>query len=326
MTRSQTILLATALLLAPTSPIPAVGVEDPPAVDQTLPEYRPEGRPSGKVTSIGSSTTTALLERLADAFRQIHPEVTFDFDTGGSASAPPALASGQSQMAPMSRPMTDAEVADVKARRGAAPVDLRIAVDALGFFVHPDNPIDALDRAQLKAVFGDAAGGPTTWGELGATGEGWATRGIVRFIPLPSQGSFGVMRSDLLGGGRYHVDAVPGTVASELIQGVVADPRGITFVSLFFRTPRAKLIGVRDESGVVVMPTPQDCASGRYPFARHLHLYVVPSAGGVAPPALAEFIRFVYSRQGQMIVAREGFTPVSASLAADALKSVGMTR
>lgn len=325
MTRSCTILLATALLLAPTSPIPAVGVEDPP-IDQTLPEYRPEGRPSGKVTSIGSSTATALLERLAEAFRQVQPEVAFDFDTGGSASAPPALAAGQSQMAPMSRPMTDAEVADVKARRGAAPVNLRIAVDALGFFVHPDNPIDALDRAQLKSVFGDATGGPTTWGELGATGDDWATRGIVRFIPRSSQGSFGVMRSDLLGGGRYHVDAVPGTVASELIQGVVADPRGITFVSLFFRTPRAKLIGVRDEAGVVVRPTPEDCASGRYPFARHLHLYVVPSAGGVAPPALAEFIRFVYSRQGQTIVAREGFTPVSATLAAEAMKSLGIAR
>lgn len=325
MTRSCTILLATALLLAPTSPIPAVGVEDPP-IDQTLPEYRPEGRPSGKVTSIGSSTATALLERLAEAFRQVQPEVAFDFDTGGSASAPPALAAGQSQMAPMSRPMTDAEVADVKARRGAAPIDLRIAVDALGFFVHPDNPIDALDRAQLKSVFGDATGGPTTWGELGATGDDWATRGIVRFIPRSSQGSFGVMRSDLLGGGRYHVDAVPGTVASELIQGVVADPRGITFVSLFFRTPRAKLIGVRDEAGVVVTPTPEDCASGRYPFARHLHLYVVPSAGGVAPPALAEFIRFVYSRQGQTIVAREGFTPVSATLAAEAMKSLGIAR
>lgn len=325
MTRSCTILLATALLLAPTSPIPAVGVEDPP-IDQTLPEYRPEGRPSGKVTSIGSSTATALLERLAEAFRQVQPEVAFDFDTGGSASAPPALAAGQSQMAPMSRPMTDAEVADVKARRGAAPIDLRIAVDALGFFVHPDNPIDALDRAQLKSVFGDATGGPTTWGELGATGDDWATRGIVRFIPRSSQGSFGVMRSDLLGGGRYHVDAVPGTVASELIQGVVADPRGITFVSLFFRTPRAKLIGVRDEAGVVVRPTPEDCASGRYPFARHLHLYVVPSAGGVAPPALAEFIRFVYSRQGQTIVAREGFTPVSATLAAEAMKSLGIAR
>ncbi len=140
---------------------------------------------------------------------------------------------------------------------------------------------------------------------------------------MPTQGSYGVMREEMLRGGRYRVDAVPAVVASELIQGVAADRESIGFVSLFYRTPRVKLVAIEDKDGVPRLPTPQACADGTYPFARYLYLYVAAKPGEVAPPVLAEFLRFVTSRQGQAIVAREGFTPIPASVAVPQQKAIG---
>ncbi len=298
----------------------AVAVSNPPHATPPapLPEYTASTSVSGRIVSAGSSTTTALLEDLGTAFSRIHPGVTFDFSTGGSSTAPPTLAAGRSQLAPMSRPMSAQEKADFEKTRGFPPLEFRIAIDALGVFVHPDNPVERLSNQQLLSIFGDMPLSETaqTWGDVGVESpESWRTRPIVPLIPMPTQGSYGVMREDLLRGGRYRVDAVPAVVASELIQGVAADRESIGFVSLFYRTPRVKLIAVEDQNGVPRLPTPEACADGSYPFARYLYVYVAAKPGEVAPPALSEFLRFATSRPGQAIVAKEGFTPIPASVA-----------
>jgi phosphate transport system substrate-binding protein len=304
----------------------ARSAQDAPPALPTLPEYRADASVSGRLVSAGSATTTALLEEIAAAFSRIHPGVTFDFSTGGSATAPPTLAAGRSQLAPMSRPMSAQEKADFEKVRGLPPLEFRIALDALGVFVHADNPVERLSQQQLRSIFGDMPLAETArvWGDVGVEApEAWRTRPIVPLIPMPTQGSYGVMREDLLQGGRYRVDAVPAVVASELIQGVAADRDSIGFVSLFYKTPRVKLVAVEDKDGVPRLPTPQTCADGTYPYARYLYVYVAAKPGEIGPPALAEFLRFATSRPGQAIVAKEGFTPIPASIAAPQQKLVG---
>ena len=320
-TISTMVFAAMAILATPIAPAPQSA--EPPAA---LPEFAASESVSGKIVSAGSSTTTALLEDLGQAFSRIHPGVTFDFSTGGSSTAPPTLAAGRSQLAPMSRPMSAQEKADFEKVRGFPPLEFRIALDALGVFVHADNPVERLSQQELRSIFGDLPLAETArvWGDVGVESpEAWRTRAIVPLIPMQTQGSYGVMREDLLRGGRYRVDAVPAVVASELIQGVAADRESIGFVSLFYRTPRVKLVAVEDKDGVPRLPTPEACADGTYPFARYLYVYVAAKPGEVKPPALAEFLRFVTSRQGQAIVAREGFTSLPASVATPQLKAIG---
>lgn len=273
--------------------------------------------PAGTLRSLGSSTATTLLERIANPFAKLHPRATIDFETGGSSAAIPALIEGRSDIAPMSRRIDEAERLAFEQRFGRPPLEIRIAVDAIGFFVHPDNPLESLSMEQLRRVFGDQPDGEgaATWGDLGVAGP-LASRRIVRMISLPSQGSHGIVRSDLLGGGRYHLDCVPAIVATELIQAVTVDPAAIGFVPLVFRTPRAKLLAIDDGDGEATLPTPEACVAGDYPFARYLFVYLdAPPDRGV-PPLAAEFLRFVLSRQGQNIVRREGFTPLPAETAA----------
>jgi len=301
------------------------GSSEPPAAPPppSLPDYDALPALTGSVRSLGSSTATNLLERIAGPFGRLYPQVRIEFETGGSSAAIPALIAGRSEIAPMSRAATAAEKAAFAERFGYPITEVRIAVDAIGFFVHPKNPVEALSLEQLRLIFGDRpeVEEPRTWGELGVEGP-LAQREIVRMISLPTQGSHGVIRSDLLKGGRYHLDAVQAVVASELVQAVTVDPAAIGFVPLVFRTPRAKMIAVIDDGGEARLPTPEACVRGEYPFARFLYVYLdVAPGGGVSPP-VERFLRFVLARQGQNIVQREGFTPLPAAMAAQELAAL----
>lgn len=270
---------------------------------------------SGTLRSAGSSTATSLLERIAGPFSKAQPRARIEFETGGSGAAIPALIEGRSEIAPMSRRINEREREAFLARFGRPPLEIRIAVDAIGFFVHPDNPLESLPIEQLRLVFGDDPAGPRTWGDLGVEGP-LAKREIVRMISLPSQGSHGIIRSDLLRNGRYHLDAKQAIVATELIQAVAVDPAAIGFVPLVFRTPRAKMLAIDTGDGEPRLPTPESCVSGEYPFARYIHVYLDGESPQRPSPLAAEFLRFVLSRQGQNIVRREGFTPLPPEAAA----------
>ena len=64
---------------------------------------------------------------------------------------------------------------------------------------------------------------------------------------------------------------------------------------------------------------------GTYPLSRFLLLSINYKPKSVVTPSTAEFIRYVFSRQGQSDVIKEGFLPVPAKIAEPpGLKSVGL--
>ena len=64
--------------------------------------------------------------------------------------------------------------------------------------------------------------------------------------------------------------------------------------------------------------------SGEYPLARFLWLTVNYKPGSEMDPLRREFVKFIFSRQGQEVVVKDGYLPVSGKIAEDALKSVGI--
>jgi len=76
---------------------------------------------------------------------------------------------------------------------------------------------------------------------------------------------------------------------------------------------------------------------GSYPLWRHLYLYVnmspnnpshppTPGAPGRAPspldPIVKEFLKFVYSKEGQQVAVKDGFFPLSAAMVDKELKKL----
>ena len=76
----------------------------------------------------------------------------------------------------------------------------------------------------------------------------------------------------------------------------------------------------------MIPASPQYAYTGEYPLARFLWLSVNYKPGSDLDPLRAEFIKYVFSKEGQRIVVKDGYFPVSARIAADALKRVGLSQ
>src|SRR5205814_521888 len=99
-------------------------------------------------------------------------------------------------------------------------------------------------------------------------------------------------------------------------QAVGADPAGIGYASIFFRTRRTRPVPLEGSDGRMYAPQPENCQGGKYPLARFLYLYANKSPSKPLDPAIREFLTFVLSRQGQQVVCEGGNFPLSAPVAA----------
>ena len=64
--------------------------------------------------------------------------------------------------------------------------------------------------------------------------------------------------------------------------------------------------------------------SGDYPLARFLYLSVNYKPGSDLDDLRREFVRFVFSHDGQEAVVKDGYLPVPATVCAEELRSVGI--
>src|SRR2546423_2283396 len=151
------------------------------AVDAGLKPYDKVSGVSGNLNSIGSDTLNNLMTLWAEGFRAIYPNVNIQIEGKGSSTAPPALIEGTAQLGPMSREMKATEIDAFEKKYGYKPTGIKVAIDALGAFVHKDNPMKGLTLQPVDGIFSSTnkrGGKPiNTWGDLGLTGA-WASRAI----------------------------------------------------------------------------------------------------------------------------------------------------
>lgn len=297
-------------------------------VDPALPDYKAGSGVSGNLTSIGSDTLNNLMTYWAEGYRKFYPNVNIQIQGAGSGTAPPALVQGTAQFGPMSRPMRGSEIGDFEKRYGYKPTAVRGAIDALGVFVHKDNPLQCLSLQQIDAIFsstrrGGANAAITTWGQAGLTGE-WANRPVAMYGRNSASGTYGYFKEVALSNGDFSpaVREQPGS--STVVQGVAADINGIGYSGVGYATADVKLIQIRGADGKCYGPTAEAAKSGDYAIARFLYIYVNRNPNQKMEPLRAEFIRYVYSKQGQQDVIRAGFFPLVKAIADQDLKTFGL--
>lgn len=113
--------------------------------------------------------------------------------------------------------------------------------------------------------------------------------------------------------------------SSSVVQGVASDKYGIGYSGIGYKT--ADVIAVplsAREGGKIVPATPENAYTGEYPLARFLYLYVNQKPNQELDPLRREFIKYIFSMQGQEDVVKDGYYPVPANVAREALKSVGI--
>jgi phosphate transport system substrate-binding protein len=220
-------------------------------------------------------------------------------------------------------------------------------------FVNKDNPLTQISMEQLDGVFGAerTAGmrgfkwapsdgrGPEkdirTWGQLGLGGE-WAAKPIQTYGHAPS-GTTRFFQAKVMGNGdkwnpnyREYVETGSKMIADEdraeqrlglqwmLKNELSRDRYGIAWTVM----PQAKGIdGVKAIAVVprgatrAVMPSMDTFQDRSYPMVRSIYIYLNRKPGTPVDPKLREFLRFVLSREGQGIVARNAsYLPLTAAI------------
>ncbi|WP_111641184.1 PstS family phosphate ABC transporter substrate-binding protein [Marinimicrobium alkaliphilum] len=297
-------------------------------VDPNLPEYRPVSGISGNLSSIGSDTLNNLMTLWAEDFRSFYPNTSVQIQGAGTSTAPPALAEGTANFGPMSRTMRDSEVAQFEAAHGYAPTMVRVGIDTIAVFVNRDNPIEGLTLAQVDAIFSSTrrCGGArdiTRWGQVGMDGA-WANRDITLYSRNAVSGTYGYFRQHALCDGDFkdNMNEQPGSAS--VVQGVSESLNGIGYSGIGYETAGVRAIKLGTEEGRLFEPTGENAATGDYPLARFLYVYVNKHPEDGLDPRTREFLRMVLSKQGQEVTHRDGFIPLPASVAAQERQRLGI--
>jgi phosphate transport system substrate-binding protein len=289
----------------------------PVKVDASIPAYQRASGVSGTLNSVGSDTMNNLMTLWGESFAKMYPNVKIQVEGKGSSTAPPALIAGTAQFGPMSRAMRPTEIDQFERKYGYKPTPLRTSYDALALYVNKDNPIDKLTLEQADGAFSKSRrrGGrnATSWGQLGLTGD-WANRPISLYGRNSASGTYGFFREHALNNGDYKdtVKEQPGSAS--VVQGVTEDRYGMGYSGIGYRTSGVKVVPLAAKDGSVSDGNYADVVSGKYPLARYLYLYVNKAPNKPLDPVVREFLKLVFSREGQEAVVKDGYLPLTAAL------------
>lgn len=297
-------------------------------IAQPLVDYSKTNGVAGSLLSVGSDTLAGMTTLWVEEFKTIYPNINAQVQASGSSTAPPALTEGTAQFGPMSRPMRGREIEAFERAHGYKPTALRVAIDAIGIFVHRDNSIKGLNFTQLDSIFSSTlrcgATQPTnTWAQLGVD-EDWAKRGIQLFGRNSVSGTYGYFKQNALCGGDFKkgVNEQPGSAS--VVQSVASSINTIGYSGVGYQVSGVKLIPIAKQGDQFIAASYENILSGAYPLSRYLYVYVNKHPNQDLPPMQREFIRFIFSKQGQAIVGKDGYVPVSAEFAQQELAKVGI--
>ncbi|NNE38359.1 MAG: phosphate ABC transporter substrate-binding protein PstS family protein [Gammaproteobacteria bacterium] len=294
-------------------------------VDPNLPEYIKESGISGNIISVGSDTLANLMTLWAEEFKRLYPNVSIQIQAAGSSTAPPALTEGTSNLGPMSRKMTQGEIAAFENKHGYKPTEIGVAIDSLAVYVHKDNPIEGMTIPEVDAIFSATRScghgmDITTWGQMGLTGS-WQARPVQLYGRNSVSGTYGYFKDNALCKGDYKntVNEQPGSAS--VVQGITKSINGIGYSGVGYKTSGVRAVPLAKQAGgEFVAATPDNAVSGMYPLSRLLYVYVNKHPNRPLPPLETAFLKMIMSKAGQMVVVKDGYIPLPANIAARQLE------
>jgi phosphate transport system substrate-binding protein len=328
-----------------------------------LPEYKPEQKLSGTIRIWG-------LNYLADAnladyweagFRKYHPDIKIVWELSSAMASTSALVTGVGDIG-ANRGLTFTEILQFERKFNYSPLELDMVTgsfdvpgwaNAIGIFVHKDNPISKLTMKQLDGIFGAArtggwvgtswnpqyARGPEgnirTWGQLGLTGE-WADKPInvyglnlrydtsTKFSDKVLKGSDKWNENLIMYANYARPDGSLAIGATLLMQDLSKDRYGIAYSGIQNLTPETKAVALaRNDGGPYVEMTMETVWNRTWPLYQRETWILNRKPGTPLEPKVKEFMRYVFSREGQAEVVRDGkFLPLTPEIIQAQLKKL----
>jgi phosphate transport system substrate-binding protein len=274
---------------------------------------------SGDISITGSSTVEPITNLAAEAFIQQHPGVAFSVSGPGSGDGHAAACAGEVPIWNSSRQIADDEV-QCLTDAGIEFIELRIAIDGISVITSVNNSeVECLSFGDLYSLIGIESTGFSDWSdandlaaEIEGTNPPYPELPLTIFAPGEESGTFDsfselaledIHEARVESAGADDSSAVrPDYTASPndnvIIEGISGNDSSLGWVGFAFadeNSDRVKLLGVDGGSGCVE-PTPETIASGDFPLARYLYMYV--DAAQADDPVVGGFVDYMLSDEG----------------------------
>ena len=145
---------------------------------------------------------------------------------------------------------------------------------------------------QLKDIFECKI---TNWKDFGGKNEP-----IIPVIRNTNSGTYLYFKEHILGGDEYCDDAVVKPTTRSIIEYVAANENAIGYGGMGYKG------AVIDAKVNGIAPTAENARNDSYPITRYLHFFTTKTPKG----AVKNFIDWVLSPEGQMVVKQSGFIPL----------------
>ena len=286
-----------------------------PELDPKIPGYQPIPSLSGDLRVEGSETMKSVTEAWAEQLRLLYPSLKVSVSSRGSETGLALLFEGKAQIAAMSRRMHQQEIVEFKREFGYEPTEVPVGIDALAIYVNKDNPLQGLTLAELDAIFSSERRRGLLydlrqWSDFMLEGD-WNDTPIRLYSPNQLHGTTTFFREHVCKGAslKKQVDMRAGTAS--VVVAVGQDRLGIGFSGIGFRTSAVRAVPLASVAGGrYVEPTFQTATDGSYPLRRPLYLYINRAPNSPVSPAIAEYVKFALSQQGQRIVVTKDYYPL----------------
>lgn len=119
------------------------------------PAYIATGK-KGKITVAGSSSVTPVMEKLAEAYEKLNPEIKIEVQMSDSTTGVNSTLNGVCEIGMASRELKDSEKA-----KGA--LQIKIAIDGIAVIINKENPTESASIQSVKDLY---IGTISKWGDV----------------------------------------------------------------------------------------------------------------------------------------------------------------
>lgn len=251
------------------------------------------------ITIKGSDTMVILAQRWAEAYMSKKQDVTIQVTGGGSGTGISALINGTTDIATSSRPMKRSEMDKLKQRYSSLGVEVKVAKDGLSVYVSESNPVREMTLAQVKDIY---TGKISNWKDVGGP-EGK----IILYSRENNSGTYVFFKEHVLENEDFatRTQNLPGTAS--VVNAVSKDKMGIGYGGAAYASGIRTVLIKKDDASPAIAPTEETVLSDTYPISRYLYLYLKSKPTG----DLKEYIDWILSPEGQGLVTKVGYFPVT---------------
>ncbi|MFT5138867.1 MAG: phosphate transport system substrate-binding protein [Lysobacterales bacterium] len=287
--------------------------------NQTWPVYMAKDQISGAISVSGSPADRAMINAFQQAFQNHQPSVHFSNWLHGPESAIAGVYTDVADMAIMARevrePMERMAFQWVKLER---PFELIFAnggfnpqrpSSQLAVFVHQDNPLESISLPELDALFSAerkrGLSAIEKWGDVGLNDK-WGKQTIHLLGPMISSIEMLFFRHKvMLNSMKWNSNYREFEHAGGALDALKNDPHGLAIAPFGLEHQGLKPLSLSaDQDGLFVELNENTVLDGSYPLRRTVSIVIHHAPGQALKPELQEFLRFIYSMQGQQVLAK----------------------